>query len=120
MVIEDSDTFLRARTDGNTMMHRFLNVGDGLVTTKGKKLIFSTNLPSTKDIDPALIRPGRCFDVLNFNLLNKEQAKVLAKKVGSSLPEKDKDGANEYSIAEIYNQKADDLIEKKTKKFGFV
>jgi len=117
MVIEDSDTFLRARTDGNTMMHRFLNVGDGLVTTKGKKLIFSTNLPSTKDIDPALIRPGRCFDVLNFSMLTADQAKALAKKIGTKLPSKDQD---EYSIAEIYNQRADDLIEKKTKKFGFI
>ena len=45
MVLEDSDAFLKSRSDGNTMMHRFLNVGDGLVTTKGKKMIFSTNLP---------------------------------------------------------------------------
>jgi ATP-dependent 26S proteasome regulatory subunit len=49
------------------MMHRFLNVGDGLVTTKGKKLIFSTNLPSIRDVDSALVRPGRCFDILNFD-----------------------------------------------------
>ena len=56
MVLEDSDTFLKARSDGNTMMHRFLNVGDGLVTTKGKKLIFSTNLPSVRDIDPEIGR----------------------------------------------------------------
>lgn len=118
MVIEDSDTFLRARTDGNTMMHRFLNVGDGLVTTKGKKLIFSTNLPSTKDIDPALIRPGRCFDVLNFNMLTEDQAKKLSKKVGSTLPSKD--DKSEYSIAEIYNQIADNMVEKSTKKFGFI
>ena len=59
MVLEDSDAFLKPRSDGNTMMHRFLNVGDGLVTTKGKKLIFSTNLPSIRDIDDALVRPGR-------------------------------------------------------------
>ena len=118
MVIEDSDTFLRARTDGNTMMHRFLNVGDGLVTTKGKKLIFSTNLPSTKDIDPALIRPGRCFDVLNFNMLTEEQAKKLSKKVEVSLP--NKDSKTEYSIAEIYNQMADNMVEKSTKKLGFI
>lgn len=79
MVIEDADNFLKARSDGNTTMHKFLNIGDGLVTTKNKKLIFSTNLPSTKDIDPALIRPGRCFDIIHFRALEREEAIPLAK-----------------------------------------
>jgi hypothetical protein len=54
LVLEDADMFLKARSEGNTMMHKFLNVGDGLVTTRNKKLIFSTNLPSIRDIDSAL------------------------------------------------------------------
>ncbi|NBW23488.1 MAG: ATP-binding protein, partial [Caulobacteraceae bacterium] len=70
MVIEDADSFLKPRADGNTMMHRFLNVGDGLISMKRKKLIFSTNLPSVNDVDDALIRPGRCFDILNFENYN--------------------------------------------------
>jgi hypothetical protein len=77
MVLEDSDAFLKSRSDGNTMMHRFLNVGDGLVTTKGKKMIFSTNLPSIRDIDSALIRPGRCFDIVTFDQLNQTEATRL-------------------------------------------
>jgi hypothetical protein len=116
MVLEDSDTFLKARTDGNTMMHRFLNVGDGLVTTRGKKMIFSTNLPSIRDIDPALIRPGRCFDILNFDSLTKEQAQTLCDKVGCKLPENDN---NSYSIAEIYNQRKD-FEQPSSSKFGFI
>jgi len=120
MVIEDSDVFLKARTDGNNMMHRFLNVGDGLVTTKGKKLVFSTNLPSIRDIDPALVRPGRCFDVLNFDMLNNKDASKLAKKVGVTLPKKEKGEDAVYSIAEIYNQKVDAPTKTKTSKFGFI
>ena len=116
MVLEDSDTFLKARTDGNSMMHRFLNVGDGLVTTRGKKMIFSTNLPSIRDIDPALIRPGRCFDILNFDSLTKEQAQTLCDKVGCKLPETDN---SNYSIAEIYNQRKD-LEQTHSTKFGFI
>lgn len=115
MVLEDSDTFLKARTDGNTMMHRFLNVGDGLVTTRGKKMIFSTNLPSIRDIDPALIRPGRCFDILNFNSLSKKEAKALCDKIGAKLP----DNSDSYSIAEIFNQKKD-IEPTSTSKFGFI
>lgn len=100
MVLEDSDAFLKSRSDGNTMMHRFLNVGDGLVTTKGKKMIFSTNLPSIRDIDSALVRPGRCFDILEFKPLNFENATALAVKLGCDIPS----SGSQFSIAELFNK----------------
>ena len=114
MVLEDSDAFLAPRTDGNTMMHRFLNVGDGLVTTKGKKMIFSTNLPSVRDIDTALTRPGRCFDIITFDTLNAEQANKLADKLEVKLPEV----KDSYSIAEVFNEQQHKPKEKR--KVGFV
>jgi hypothetical protein len=118
MVLEDSDNFLKARSDGNTMMHRFLNVGDGLVTTKGKKLIFSTNLPSIRDVDPALVRPGRCFDILNFAPLNGEQAAKLAEKLGTTYDKKD---SGTYSIAEIFNKQLENNSNRKVgSKMGFI
>ena len=105
MVLEDSDAFLKSRSDGNTMMHRFLNVGDGLVTTKGKKLVFSTNLPSIRDIDSALVRPGRCFDVLAFDTLKIEEAQSLADKLNVKLPVRPRgQETNNYSIAEVFNE----------------
>jgi len=113
MVLEDSDAFLAPRTEGNTMMHRFLNVGDGLVTTKGKKMIFSTNLPSIRDIDSALTRPGRCFDIVTFDTLNAEQAKKLADKLEVSLPVV----KDSYSIAEVFNEQQH---KPKERKVGFV
>jgi ATP-dependent 26S proteasome regulatory subunit len=117
MVLEDSDNFLKSRSDGNTMMHRFLNVGDGLVTTKGKKMIFSTNLPSIRDVDPALIRPGRCFDILSFEPLTKEQAEKLAQRVEVKL-EGDK---STWSIAEVFNKQTDQkAIKKINSKIGFI
>ena len=117
MVLEDSDNFLKARSDGNTMMHRFLNVGDGLVTTKGKKLIFSTNLPSIRDIDPALIRPGRCFDIVSFDALKQKEAEALAKKIGVKL-----DGKREsWTIAEVFNKQIEQSTNKTVgSKMGFV
>lgn len=118
MVMEDADTFLKARSDGNSMMHRFLNVGDGLVTTKGKKLVFSTNLPSIRDIDSALVRPGRCFDILHFDNLTKDQAVALASKVGIDPSEFDKE---EYSVAEIFNGEVQQHNNKTiTRKVGFM
>jgi len=113
MVLEDSDAFLKSRSDGNTMMHRFLNVGDGLVTTKGKKMIFSTNLPSIRDIDSALVRPGRCFDIVTFENLTQEEAELLAKRLEVKL-----DGTQDkWSIAEVFNKQTN---KPKERKVGFI
>jgi hypothetical protein len=117
LVIEDADNFLGARSDGNDMMHKFLNVGDGLVTTRNKKMIFSTNLPSIKDVDPALIRPGRCFDIVHFNTLTTEQATNLAKKL-----EIDFQVANtqdQYSLADMF-YKQTEAPKTPKRKLGFV
>jgi hypothetical protein len=122
MVLEDSDAFLKSRSDGNTMMHRFLNVGDGLVTTKGKKMIFSTNLPSIRDIDSALVRPGRCFDIVTFDALNVEQAYNLADKLGVVLPVRPRGKeTDKYSIAEVFNQQSDNSTKSQAnRKVGFI
>jgi len=116
MVLEDSDAFLKSRSDGNTMMHRFLNVGDGLVTTKGKKMIFSTNLPSIRDIDSALVRPGRCFDILTFDTLSYADANKLAAKLGVEVDKDKKD----YSLAEIFNKQSHAAESSTNRKVGFI
>jgi hypothetical protein len=111
MVLEDSDSFLSSRTEGNDLMHKFLNVCDGLVTVNGKKMIFSTNLPSVRDIDPALLRPGRCFDIAKFGPLNKEQATKFASDMNINITsEKDS-----YTIAEIFHE----MNIKSVNNFGF-
>ena len=122
MVLEDSDAFLKSRSDGNTMMHRFLNVGDGLVTTKGKKMIFSTNLPSIRDIDSALVRPGRCFDIVTFDALNLVQAQTLADKLNVKLPARPRGKeTKDYSIAEVFNQQSDNSSKSQVnRKVGFL
>jgi hypothetical protein len=121
MVLEDSDAFLKSRSDGNTMMHRFLNVGDGLVTTKGKKMIFSTNLPSVRDIDSALIRPGRCFDIVEFKPLSLFDAKKLADKLGATIPERKGGDVVEFSIAELFNRQSEGSKQSQVnRKVGFI
>ena len=120
MVLEDSDAFLKSRSDGNTMMHRFLNVGDGLVTTKGKKMIFSTNLPSIRDIDSALIRPGRCFDIVTFEPLNVQQANDLAEALSVKLPVRSRGKEmQKYSIAEVFNEQIEQSVQA-NRKVGFI
>lgn len=113
LVLEDCDIFLNSRKEGNTMMHRFLNVSDGLVSVKGKKIIFTTNLPTIKDIDDALIRPGRCFDTVKFDTLTYEQAMILANKIGLELLER----KDSYTVAEIFNKKKSKTIKQNV---GFI
>ncbi|MEM2159443.1 MAG: AAA family ATPase [Candidatus Nitrosotenuis sp.] len=101
LVVEDADVILKSRSEGNSLMQRFLNLGDGLISTRNKKLIFSTNLPNIRDIDSALLRPGRCFDVLQFRALSSEEGKNVLAEVGRStdLPFK----GNNYTLAELLN-----------------
>jgi hypothetical protein len=113
MVLEDSDNFLMSRSDGNTIMHKFLNVGDGLVSLKNKKMIFTTNLPNVKDVDSALIRPGRCFGILEFGQLNKQQAEKASKALGLDFVSEEK----EYSIADIFHTQSH---KPDNRKMGFV
>ena len=70
IVIEDGDLLLTSRDRGNNNMHRFLNIADGVIKSLSKKIIFSTNLPNINSIDDALLRKGRCFDVLQFDKLD--------------------------------------------------
>lgn len=113
LIFEDADAFLASRTEGNTMMHRFLNVGDGLVSTKGKKIIFSTNLPNVTDIDSALIRPGRCFDVASFRSLTSVEAKKVMEEIGSNQEIPDVN----VTLAELTNKARNH--KQNTRKVGF-
>lgn len=111
-IIEDADLFLRSREDGNTMVSRFLNVGDGLIKLKNKKIIFSTNLPSVASLDTALVRPGRCFDILNFRSLTRSEAEVAADNRQLQLQVEQ----DTYTLAEIFNSP---VAVKAAPKLGF-
>ncbi|BDH16497.1 MAG: hypothetical protein [Bacteriophage sp.] len=78
LVIEDADTFLLKREEGNNVMQLFLNLTDGLIASQRKKIIFTTNLPNVKDIDAALLRNGRCFAVVKFDQLTETEVDDIA------------------------------------------
>jgi hypothetical protein len=103
LILEDADVMLTPRKDGNPLMMKFLNVGDGLVSCSNKKIIFTTNLPSTKEIDTALTRPGRCHNILEFGPLPIEQAKLVATQMNLELNLND--SVKSLTLAEIFNHK---------------
>lgn len=72
-IFEDADSYLGLRSDGNHFLAPLLNITEGVVKTRDK-FIISTNLTSTSKIDPALLRHGRCFDVLHLEPLEAERA----------------------------------------------
>lgn len=108
LVLEDADTVMGARKDGNTMMHKFLNASDGLVSLSHKKIIFTTNLPSINDVDPALLRKGRCFDIIHARNLSRDEAQVVADQL---YPEKITLDKDKYSLAEVTNLTSRDVSE---------
>jgi hypothetical protein len=111
-VIEDADMLLKSRDSGNELMAKFLGIGDGIIKLHGKKLIFSTNLPSTNDIDPAIMRAGRCYDVLNFRHLALKEAQLVCKEYGLAEVTEDRN----YTLTELFNRK----VIKQRRGMGFV
>lgn len=101
MIIEDADAILSSREhDQNKLMARFLNVSDGLIKLPNKKLVFTTNVTDFGKVDPAIIRPGRCYDVLHTRPLNLTEAQAAAKVCKLPIPTK----KQEYTLAELFNQ----------------
>jgi hypothetical protein len=82
-VVEDADHLLTSRSSGNLDLHRFLAIADGVVRAQGRKILFTTNLPNVHDIDPALMRPGRCFATVHTRSLSPmEGAKLIGRLCG--------------------------------------
>lgn len=80
-VIEDADHMLKARASGNLDLHRFLAVADGVVRAQGRKIIFTTNLPNVRDLDEALLRPGRCYALVQIRSLVGREVDLLLERL---------------------------------------
>lgn len=76
VVFEDADALIGRRTDGNNAMSTLLNATSGIASIN-VKLIFTTNLPNLKSVDPALLRPGRTYKLLEFKPMTLEQAQTV-------------------------------------------
>lgn len=88
IVMEDVDRLLVSRDSGNSRMAALLNTIEG-VLQPNVKFIFSTNLGSTRNIDSALLRPGRLYRHIKLGKLSYAEAMSARKSVGffAELPE---------------------------------
>lgn len=90
----------------NVELCEFLDLTDGWLGDINNHLIFTTFNTDIKNIDPALIRPGRLKFAYTFKNLTVE-------KVNAILPDTNK----EMPITDIFNKKIE--LENKTKKIGY-
>lgn len=118
LIVEDADALLGSReSEGNKIMSKFLNVGDGLASIGHKKMIFTANIRDASKIDTALLRPGRCFDCKEFRRLTMDETVKAAEAAGIPIPAKKSEG---YTLAELFaivNKEERDII---VNKVGFV
>lgn len=82
IIIEDADVLIRPRDQGNMALSEILNATSGMTSKGGYKLIVTTNQTNTDNIDPALLRPGRCFDVMEFGTLSHNEANAARESIG--------------------------------------
>jgi ABC-type transport system involved in cytochrome c biogenesis ATPase subunit len=109
-IIEDADHVLKPRAEGNENLHRFLAIADGVIRAQGRKIIFSTNLPNVKDLDDALIRPGRCFARVSVRELSLAEAESLiatlcgneTSTLAQATQALEKMGKKHYALADVY------------------
>jgi hypothetical protein len=116
-VIEDADFLLQPRTSGNMVMGQLLNEVDGVGSHYARKLVFTTNLSSTDDIDPALLRDGRCFGVFDFRKLTVDEA--VAARAAAGLPEFDVLPTTDIPLATALRKPRKRYIVGKDGKAGF-
>lgn len=120
IVVEDADLIMGKRSDGNHRMSEILNATSGIASDMHSKFILSTNLKDISDIDPALLRPGRCFDVLCFRDLSAEEATLVRSARG--MEPRDFQNNRRYKLAEVLaNVLTQHQVEPIVKpRFGFV
>ena len=120
LIIEDADTYIEKRENGNSNMKQLLNITDGLTANYKKRVIFSTNLTSLSMVDPALIRPGRCYDVLDFSAYQGEDLVNACKVLNVNI---DHLQNKPYTLAELYSikngEEMNTSIVGKRSSFGF-
>ena len=121
LLVEDAEQFIKPRSEGNKLMSDILNTTDGIDGAGNKKIIFTTNLPDKNSIDEALMREGRCFDVLDFPLLSPSEATLIQDKyILDKELHQDLTSKRDWSLAQVLNPPAKRKRKVRQKQtFGF-
>ena len=111
-IIEDCENLVVTRNNTrSSAVADMLNMSDGLLADALKIKFICTFNTDEKNIDSALLRPGRCRMKYNFEKLKKDRAINVANKFGLDIPDKD------ISLAELFAGENKFIEERK--KIGF-
>jgi len=96
--MEDAEELLLPRDEGSrTKVANLLNIGDGFLGEHLKLHVIATINAAVRQLDPALLRPGRLIGTRQFRRLSRPEAQRLAVAKGLALPNQ-----HDYSLAEVY------------------
>ena len=117
LVFEDIGDVLKssAHEANPDITSNLLNVTDGLISLLTDTVLLVSFNTDLHEINPALLRPGRCLATIEVGNLSSEHA---ARLVDGELP----DRSNGYSLAEVYAIKAQKTVtevKRQRKQTGF-
>lgn len=100
LIAEDAEAMVRPRDQGNANMAALLDATDGIGSSHKFKLIITLNARDLDNVDQALLRPGRCFDIMEFGTLDEKEAAVVRRSLGMPDIAIQK---GQYVLAEVVN-----------------
>ncbi len=116
VILEDCESMLADRTDGNNKMSSLLNLSDGILGDAFNLKFICTFNADINRIDQALLRKGRMKVKYEFKKLTKDKVKVLSDKYKLNIPE---DKITDMYLSDIFNYNSDNGAQKDVKKIGF-
>jgi SpoVK/Ycf46/Vps4 family AAA+-type ATPase len=113
MIIEDGDVCLVPRENDNiSSITSLLNLSDGILGSMlDIKMIISTNA-SIKDIDKAIMRPGRLCKQIQVNALPYDQALMVFRRISENQEAELEYRKSGYTLAELYSYAVQDADKK--------
>ena len=114
LVLEDAETLLRERDESDSPVSTILNLTDGLMTQFVRLHMIATLNCKRRDLDKALLRPGRLKFFRDFPRLSHAQAAKIAQHYNLNLAKQP-----DFSLAEIFaSEKFIERTSGATKKKG--
>lgn len=105
VILEDAEAALMPRhSDNRQEVSLLLNITDGILGEFLRLQVICTINCALKELDQALLRPGRLMAHHYFGPLDADRAKTLAEKLGKTLPEIP---SASYTLAEIFSGQPD-------------
>ena len=116
VILEDAEELLLPRDCGNRdRVSNLLNIADGFLGDHLKIQVIATTNAMIRQLDPAVLRPGRMVGEREFRRLTREEAFRLAQAKGLVLEDQ-----ADYSLAEIYNGSASTVDFNADRQVGFI